>query len=124
MPPEYEDDTPPPAFVESSTGSYWLRLSNYCLPSICADFAHPSERDDLPVIVILPGEAVRFHLDLDPAELMVEIVADDGSISRRVELPAEPSSDWRPAEDGAFLLFVKLDRGDVLYAGRVDVIGE
>jgi hypothetical protein len=108
---------PPPAWVETARGVYWLGYSTFCWPRAgCADAIAPSCDDErhVPRIPVRKGELVRFHLGFAPSDVLVSMLKGDEALDR---LLSAENPVWR-ARRGAFaLMAVAMDRGDASYAG-------
>lgn len=76
-PPEAGDGGPPPAWLSSGDVKAWLAFSSYCWEGVCADYARPTERDDLPFVYVTPGEKVEFHLGFDADQARLAIAAGE-----------------------------------------------
>lgn len=74
-PPKAPDvrSPPPPAWIETKRGDFWLAFSDFCWFTACVDFRQPSERTDIPRLVVGRGETVRFHLGFSPSRLSIEL---------------------------------------------------
>ena len=104
---------PPRAWLETAGGSTWLGTGSYCWThpdhSICADSMAPScDMPGVPHVRVAPSEIVRAHLGFDPTEASVEgasATMDGRTVS------------WKATREGAFLLFTRLQSGDVSYYG-------
>ena len=97
---------PPPAWVETEHGSFWLAYSGFCWKALCVDMsAFP---DDLPPVVVRKGEVVRFHLGFRPrrVELAVGRRAD-----LRLRLEPARTVSWRVERAGVVSLLAYSARG-------------
>lgn len=101
---------PPPAWLETERGSFWLGYSTFCWGGTCADYIAPSCDDErhVPRIVVREGEGVTAHLGFEPREVTLTLFpAND---QKRLEVSRNPS--WQADRDGAFSLFTSPeDRG-------------
>lgn len=117
-PPSLEgNDGPPPAWVETGSGTHWLAFSTFCWKRLCVDYLAAPERE-LPAIPTEEGELVRFHLGFEATEITLQ-PADGPS----VELdPVEPT--WTVESSGAVTLFAVAAPGaggsDASYAAVFD----
>ncbi|MGH2690364.1 MAG: hypothetical protein ACRDKW_16385, partial [Actinomycetota bacterium] len=66
---------PPPAWLSIGDRKVWLAYSSYCWAGKCADFIHPVERDDVPLVRAEVGEKAVFHLGFDPTTVDLVIAA-------------------------------------------------
>jgi hypothetical protein len=121
-PPSVGSSGPPPAWVETARGSFWLAFSTFCWGGRCADYRAPScgERY-VPKIRVRRGELVRFHLGFDPREVSVTTFGGSGASKR---LAAVRNPVWR-ARPGAFAVFALPKRrgGDASYVACATVSG-
>ncbi len=92
---------PPPAWVESSEGSFWLAYDSSCWETACVDYVDPGERDDVPTIKAHRGDLVTFHLRIQPKKLVL-YGEREGS---RVRLEPKSDAAWRVTQGG----FLRLD---------------
>jgi len=114
-PPKHGRISPPPAWIETSSGSHWLGYSSYCWSapgtSMCADMIAPSCTDDrTPRIELHRGELVRFHLGFDPKEVSISV---DESSPKSLQVTREPTS--HADIEGVMLLFTRGGGGDAGY---------
>jgi hypothetical protein len=101
-------DGPPPAWIETETGSHWLAFASYCWGSTCADYVGISERGDVPVVPVREGERVRVHLGFDPGDVSLSYGSTDRSIRHtRVGRVVE----WRATVKGGIWLFARAAPG-------------
>lgn len=115
-PPKLEMAGPPPAWVETAGGSYWLAYSSYCWGSVCADYVTPEcGSPHASEVRVSRGEAITFHLDFDPRTVGFRYV--DGSEGEPTPMTAERESDWEVKRSGAALLWTTAKGGrDASYA--------
>jgi hypothetical protein len=52
-----------------------MAYSSYCWGQTCADYAQPTERDDVPLVRATLGSRMVFHLGFDPTSVGLEIPA-------------------------------------------------
>jgi hypothetical protein len=71
------EDGPPPAWIETETGSHWLAYSSYCWGTGCIDYVDISSRQDVPLVRVRKGETVRFHLGFDPSKVSLTLGSTD-----------------------------------------------
>ena len=111
------EQAPPPAWVETARGSFWLGYSSFCWDGTCADFVAPDCGDapHVPEIEVRSGELIRFHLGFTPRTVSV---ATFGGETAQDPLPPERDPVWR-AREGAFAVFAvpKERGGDASYVG-------
>jgi hypothetical protein len=96
---------PPPAWVETERGSFWLAYSTFCWdPGGCGDYLAPRCEDErsAPPITVRPDEEVRFHLGFAPAEVVLRHFPRDDVT---VPLAKTRGPSWRVEQPGAWLLF-------------------
>lgn len=108
---------PPPAWIETGRGDYWLAFHDFCWFTACADYKPPGERKDLPRIAVKRGETVRFHLRFTPTRIRLEV----GALTFRLK-PQRVAS-WRVRGGGIAILEVSapLPFGRASYAARFRV---
>jgi hypothetical protein len=94
---------PPPAWLETERGSFWLGYSTFCWDRTCADYIAPSCDDErhVPTIVVRKGEQLTAHLGFEPREVTLRSFPAHGR--QRLEASRDPS--WRAEREGAFVLF-------------------
>jgi hypothetical protein len=90
-------NAPPPAWVETERGSFWLTYSGYCWAIRCVKEGGVMLDSAVPRIVVRRGEVVRFHLGFQP---------------RHVTLAVGPARSIRP--EPARTLSWRVDRGGVV----------
>jgi hypothetical protein len=115
-------DGPPPAWLETERGSFWLGYSSYCWGRACVDFIPPACNDPkhTPRIVLRRGEHVTAHLPFTPTELGLALMRPRGSSAtkqRKLRLSSEPS--WVIRQPGPFSLFARAKPGDASYVACV-----
>jgi hypothetical protein len=87
-PPESPKGGPPPAWLQTESGSHWLGFSTYCWTTSCADYIAPScDAEHVPTLELRKGEVVRLHLGFKPKE--VSLVYFNGT-----ETFADPKFDY------------------------------
>ena len=108
-------DSPPPAWLETERGSFWLGYSSFCWGGTCADYIAPScdEPKHTPKLVLRRGETVTAHLAFEPTR--VELPLPHGA--RKLEPSRTPS--WRVDREGTFSLFTVAPDGDASYVACV-----
>jgi hypothetical protein len=104
-------NSPPPAWIETEAGTYWLGLSSYCWRNgkhgVCADAAAPKcGLKGIPDVSVSEGETIRAHLGYDAGEASV-----DGA---ETKLEGRIAS-WRVDSAGPFMLFTKDAANDASY---------
>lgn len=111
---------PPPAWLETERGSFWLGYSTFCWGGTCADYIAPSCDDErhVPKIVVRRGEQVTAHLGFEPRE--VTLTSFPAHDQQPLDASREPS--WRAEREGAFSLFTgPEDRsGDASYVACLE----
>jgi hypothetical protein len=115
--PDHPAFAPPPAWLETARAERWLAYSSYCWTTptrgLCADYANPRSRTDLPRFAVSRGEIVRIHLGFVPTEAYVEV----GRRSPRVE--AGRILEVRIRESGVLIVHVYSRQGDASYVARL-----
>jgi hypothetical protein len=117
-PPRLENG-PPPAWIETERGAYWLSFSSYCWEAqrtaLCADFIAPADRHDLPSMRVRRGEVVRFHLAFRPAEVSLQFFSKGGSPAGFSLEPRRVMS-WTVERGGPMSLLARAPKaGDASY---------
>ena len=111
--PPVAEGGPPPAWLSVGDRKVWLAYSSYCWAGKCADFVHPVERDDVPLVRATVGEKAVFHLGFDP--VTVDLVIAAGAEA----LPIEPNGrepTWTVDRTALLVLNVTgPDRGQASY---------
>jgi hypothetical protein len=114
---------PPPAWVETEHGAYWLGFSSYCFEDYCfEDVAPTCEAEDVPKVRVRSGETVRFHLRFKPTEVLLEFLStrilhpySESVVTRREGLDAGTAVDWRVDTTGLTSLVATGPQGEVNY---------
>jgi len=113
---------PPPAWLETPAGSFWLGYSSYCWGSECADFIAPSCDDPkhTPKVTVRRGDTVTAHLGFEPTELALTFLDGTSRSSReRQKLEPTPTPSWQLEQDGAFSLFARAEGRDASYVACI-----
>lgn len=117
--PDRPEIAPPPAWIETERGAFWLAYSSFCWSTrtggICADYIDPHMRKDLPVLRVRRGETVRVHLEVVPWELFVSVR------DRQVRVERSRIFDIRVRRDGLLLVSYFHKKGDGNFAARLAV---
>jgi hypothetical protein len=116
-PPTLTDvsSAPPPAWVETEGGKYWLGFSTYCWESTCADYVAPEcSSKHVPTIAVRRGETVRFHLGFQPTRLSIEFFRRTEPTGREKLEPSQAAS-WAVPHGGVIWLSADVERGDASY---------
>ena len=102
------DSGPPPAWVQTARGAYWLGYSSFCWGAICADYFGARCGDvHTPTLHLTRDEVVRFHLGFAPSEVGIF----RGPRARRERLKSVRDPSWRVGAAGALTLFVRAKKG-------------
>jgi hypothetical protein len=112
---------PPPAWLEKPGIDRWLAFGSYCGQldsgiSACATEAQAAARRDIPVVRVVRGTHLRFHLAFVPRHVTLTV--------GRAEFGATPGKvlGWRARGRGGLLrLSVDRPEGFVTYLVRVSV---
>jgi hypothetical protein len=107
-------DGPPPAWLETDHGSFWLGFSSFCWKSGCADYVAPSCDDarHVPRIIVDRNEFVTAHFGFEPREVSFSYVSGPGA-----RLPPSEEPVLRVEFEGAVVLFAAANGGgDASYA--------
>lgn len=112
-------EQPPPAWVETASGSWWMAYGSYCWDRMCVDMLSPASRDDLPRVSVRQGEEVTFHLGFDPSRLTLS--SPGANDTPQVPLPAERDVSWAVTRGGVVNLFARAGSpgGDASYSVRL-----
>ena len=113
-------DGPPPAWLETGRGSFWLGHSTFCWGGTCADYVAPScDSERVPTIAVRPGEHVTAHLGFEPREVSLTLFPGASSEGR---LPGGRDPRWRVEREGPFSLFaVAKEGGDASYVACLEL---
>jgi hypothetical protein len=76
-PPPVSRVGPPPAWVETERGSFWLGYAGDCWKDLCIK-SGPTRRGDLPPVIVRKGEVVRFHLGFRPRRVLLAVGRSGG----------------------------------------------
>lgn len=120
-PPATEEGGPPPAWIETSSGSAWMAYGSYCWTNVCVDVLHFTCDDtSVPSLEVRPGDPIRFHLAFAPDEADLTL----GAPSSRPEVVSVTPArviEWQGEYDGHLLLFATSEEGDVSYQACVRI---
>lgn len=110
---------PPPAWLETEGGSFWLGYSTFCWGGTCADYVAPScDSEHVPKIAVRRGERVTAHLGFEPREVSLAFFP---SGAQGPELTASDPA-WDVDRAGAFALFTApKEGGDASYVGCLEL---
>jgi hypothetical protein len=100
-------NAPPPAWVETESGSYWLVYSGYCWGPRCVKHGAVLLDVKVPRVQVRRGEVVRFHLGFQPRRVTLSF--DRGRI---VRLRPERTMSWRVERGGIAYLQTYTARGE------------
>ena len=120
-PPDLEIAGPPPAWIETAGGDFWLAYATYCWKTGCADYVAPSCGDGrTPTVVVEGGEVVRFHLGFEPEQVSLRFFAG-AKDTPEIPLAAAREPTWKVDRAGAFWIGARAASGeggsDASYAG-------
>jgi hypothetical protein len=107
---------PPPAWVETERGSFWLSFSGYCWGTKCVKQGGVLLDSIVPRIVVRKAEVVRFHLGFEPRRVTFAV-----GRARAVRLPPGRTVGWRVDRGGAVSLHAYTARGE-MPAGSVGYV--
>lgn len=112
-PPEVPQEGPPPAWIETKRGAFWLGYSTYCWKSVCADHEAPRCGDAqlVPTIVVSPAEKVRFHLGFEPREIRLTQPVPRMEPGDAILLQSSRDPPWDVDRDGVISLFARAAPG-------------
>ena len=104
---------PPPAWIETKGGTYWLGFSSWCWTKghtgVCADMIAPKcGMKGVPKVSVDRGEKVQAHLGYTPEEASVERA--DAKLDGRTVT-------WQVDNAGPFMLFTRGKGKDASYVG-------
>jgi hypothetical protein len=115
--PDRPEIAPPPAWIETAEGDFWLAYSSYCWTTrtggICADYIDPRLRKDLPRLVVHRGEHVRIFVAVVPDEVSVAIGG------RAVPVARSRVLELRVRRGGLLELAYFHRKGDARFAARL-----
>jgi hypothetical protein len=128
-PPRRPDPSaPPPAWVHTSSRSRWLAFGSYCWSATrgraaCVDMIAPDQRGDVPILVVRPGEVLRFDLAFTAKSLDIYVGLGTHSTLHRRDARAVA---WRaPSGRGDQLATLDVEaqaaRGSASYLARIRV---
>jgi hypothetical protein len=111
---------PPPAWLETEGGSFWLGYSTFCWGGTCADYVAPScDSEHVPKIAVRRGERVTAHLGFEPREVSLTFFPG-GESGGQPSGGRNPS--WRVERAGAFALFAApKEGGDASYVACLEL---
>jgi hypothetical protein len=100
-----QSDLPPPAWIETAEGSFWLGFGGFCWEGLCADFEPPACGDEsTPEIEVGSGETVRVHLGFTPRTLGLRLWPAGSSLAsdpRRLVLEPSTEATWSAGDSDA-----------------------
>jgi hypothetical protein len=119
---------PPPATLETPSGTVKLAQGSYCWSSpgrgLCVDVIPPSARSDIPSVAVSTGDRVAFRLGFDPTEVSATLLRPDPDRSfelapARVVEWSIPSGWQAPSGPTFVALFARGALGDTTYLARL-----
>lgn len=114
-PPRQPDGGPPPAWVETPEGSFWLGYSTYCWASTCADYVEPT-CEDAPEVRARVGEHVRVTFGFEARS--ARLTYFPGGAGQPLD-----ELEWIVESGGAFAVSGAAAEGDASYVGCLVVSG-
>ncbi len=118
--PKLDIDGPPPAWIETGSGSFWLAYATFCWTTACADYIAPVCGDErhAPTIVVRRGEVVRFHLGFDPEARVALRLFKGRKDVVELHLPSQRTPTWEVERAGPFWIdAAKAGVGSASYSG-------
>jgi hypothetical protein len=123
QPPWETSTSPPPAYLETSSGRTKLAFGSYCWmfisgtggTSACGDSAPFDLFKDLATAQVAGGETVTLVLALTPSQ-PIEVSLGDHTM----KLPAATRSEWMLTGHGILQVFATFPQGDVSYGIRIE----
>jgi hypothetical protein len=121
--PAWETSTsPPPAFLETSSGSTPLTIGSYCWSDIsetggvgaCGDTPPFDLMKSLATAQVVQGDTVALVLALTPSK-PIELSLGGHTMT----LPAAARSEWQVSGQGILEVFATFPQGDVSYGIRI-----
>ena len=101
---------PPPAWVETEQGSFWLSYSGFCWGNRCVKQGGVLLDSPVSRIVVRRGEVVRFHLGFEPRRVTLAV-----GPARGVRLQPARTMSWQVDRGGVVSRQVYAARGSVGY---------
>ena len=92
-PPELDIAGPPPAWVETRRGAFWLAYASFCWEAACADYVAECDPRRVPTLDVSRGDELRFHLDFEPSRVSLAFYdppIDQGPDTVRLETRRDP----------------------------------
>ncbi len=125
-PPKLDVDGPPPAWIETRAGSFWLAYSTYCWKTVCADYIAPTCTEPMiPELVVTRDEKVTLHLRFDPKEAGLRRFHDGAVTGQETKLEPVREPVWVVGRAGPFAVHATSGEGqDASYAGCIRFEGE
>lgn len=117
--PTLEIAGPPPAWIETESGSLWLAYATFCWAG-CADYRAPVCGDErrAPTIVVRRSEVVRFHLGFEPEGGVALRFFRGRKDVREIHLPSNRTPTWEVERGGPFWIdAAKTGTGSASYSG-------
>jgi hypothetical protein len=105
-PPTVGGYVPPPAWVETERGSFWLSHSGFCWGNRCVKMAGRLGPGALPPVLVRKGDVVRFHLGFRARRVLLSVGRRDA-----VRLRPGRTTSWRVEQGGVVSLYAYAARG-------------
>jgi hypothetical protein len=123
QPPWETTTSPPPAFLETSSGRTELTVGSYCWmvisgtggTSACGDSAPFDLFKDVATARVAEGDTVTLVLALTPSQ-PIEVSMG----GHTMKLPAATRSEWTLTGHGILEVFATFPQGDVSYGIRIE----
>ncbi len=116
---------PPPAWVVTERGAFWLAYASYCWGTACADYVADCDPKRVPSLEVSRGDRLTFHLEFEPSRVTLAFYdppIDQGPDTVRLDAQREPT--WTVDRDGIVWLTARAGDGrDASYAACLRLDG-